>query len=404
MAEGNRTRGVVWAVVALLVAAAFAWALWPRPVSVDLATITRGTLEVAVEDEGMTRIREVYTVSAPTTGKMLRNALTAGDPVEAGRTVVARFEPTDPTFLDVRSRRVGEATVQAAAAAVDLAEAQVAQARSQLDFARGDLARAQELSAHRTISERTLEKARLDVATGESAVASAVATLEVRRRELESARAQLIQPGQPGGRGPECCIEVTAPVDGRVLRIIAESEQVVQPGAPLVEIGDPHDLEIVVDLLSRDAVRVEPGAEARIDGWGGEGSLAAKVRRIEPSGYTKVSALGIEEQRVKVVLDFTDPPATWARLGHDYRVVVRITVWRGEGVPQVPIGALFRDGDSWAVFVLADDGRIRLRRIEIGERNARHARVVSGLAEGERVVLHPGEGVRDGVAAVARAP
>jgi HlyD family secretion protein len=237
---------------------------------------------------------------------------------------------------------------------------------------------------------------RLDVATGETAVSSALATLEVRRRELESAKAQLIQPGEGGARGGECCIEVRAPVSGRVLKIIAESEQVVAAGSPLVEIGDPSDLEIAVDLLSRDAVRVEPGATARIESWGGEGSLAAKVRRVEPTGYTKVSALGIEEQRVRVVLDLVDRPEAWRRLGHTFRVVARIIVWRGEGVVQVPIGALFRSGESWAVFVIAD-GRARLRALEIGERNQRYARVAAGLGEGEAVILHPGEAVRDGV-------
>ena len=394
--NGSWTRRVVWGVVAAGVAGAFIWAMAPRPVFVDPATIGRGMLEVTVEDEGVARIREVYTVSAPTSGKMLRSPLTVGDPVVANETVVARFTPGDPLFLDVRSRRVAEAAVEAAKSGVSLAETQVDQARSQLAFARGDLRRASELAEHRTIAERSLEKARLDVATGESAVASALATLEVRRRELESAKAQLIQPGEGGARGSECCIEVRAPVSGRVLKIIAESEQVVAAGSPLVEIGDPSDLEITVDLLSRDAVRVEPGASARIESWGGEGSLAAKVRRVEPTGYTKVSALGIEEQRVRVVLDFADRPEAWRRLGHGFRVVARIVVWRGEGVPQVPIGALFRSGESWAVFVMAD-GRARLRALEIGERNQRFARVVSGLGEGEAVILHPGEAVRDGV-------
>ncbi len=398
---GTWARRAVWGVVAAGVVAAFAWAMWPKPALVDLAAIGRGVLEVTVEDEGTTRIREVYTVSAPTTGKMLRSALTVGDPVEAGKTVVARFEPTDPTFLDARSRRIAEAAVEAAKSAVALAETQVDQARSQLAFARSDLRRAVELADRHTIPERSLEKARLDVVSAESAVASALATHEVRRRELESARAQLMGPQEGEGRSAECCIDVRAPVDGRVLELLAESEQVVQAGSPLLKIGDPGDLEIAVDLLSRDAVRVEVGAPARIESWGGEETLSARVRRIEPTGYTKVSALGIEEQRVKVVLDFTDPPATRRRLGHVFRIVARIVVWRGEGVLQVPIGALFRDGENWAVFVL-DGGRVRLRHIEIGERNQRFARVVAGLGEGERVVLHPGEGVSDGATAAPR--
>lgn len=399
--SANWRAKAVWGVVAAGVVAALVWAMAPRPVMVDLATIARGPLEVTVEDEGTTRIREVYTVSAPTSGKMLRSPLTVGDPVVAGVTVVARFAPGDPLFLDARSRRVAEATVEAAKSAVALAETQVDQARSQLAFARSDLRRATELAEHRTIAERNLEKARLDVATGESAVASALATLDVRRRELESARAQLIQPGEGGARSAECCIEVRSPVNGRVLRIIAESEQVVGAGSPLVEIGDANDLELVVDLLSRDAVRVEPGASARIESWGGEATLAARVRRVEPTGYTKVSALGIEEQRVKVVLDFVDPPEKWRRLGHVFRIVARIVVWRGDSEIAVPIGALFRSGERWAVFALAE-GRAKLRPVEIAERNQRFARVVSGLAEGERVILHPSDAIRDGTRIEAR--
>jgi HlyD family secretion protein len=192
-----------------------------------------------------------------------------------------------------------------------------------------------------------------------------------------------------------------APVSGRVLKVIAESEQVLQAGAPMLEIGDAGNLEIVVDLISRDAVRVRPGAVAQIESWGGDVTLNAKVRRVEPTGFTKVSALGIEEQRVKVILDFTDPPDRWQRLGHAYRIVARITVWRGEDIQQVPLGALFRKGDNWAVFVVSD-GRARLRLVELGERNLHAARVVAGLAEGEQVVLHPSDRIQDGVRVALR--
>ncbi len=191
-----------------------------------------------------------------------------------------------------------------------------------------------------TISARALEKAKLDVTSAEAAVASAVATLEVRRRELESARAHMIQPGEPTARSANCCIEVRSPIDGRVLKIIAESEQVVQPGAPLVELGDPRDLEIVVDFLSRDAVRIKPGAPARIESWGGDTTLHARVKRIEPTGFTKVSALGIEEQRVKVILDFTGPADAWRQLGHGYRIIARVVVWHSDDCPAGSAGRL----------------------------------------------------------------
>ena len=371
------------------------WALWPQPVPVDMAAITTGPLEVTVEDEGITRIREVYTVSAPIGGKLLRSPREVGDSVAANKTLVAVIEPTDPTFLDVRTQRVNAAAVQAAQAAVNLAEAQIKQAKAQLEFTRNDLSRAEKLAASKTISDRALEKAKLDVDSAESAVASAVATMEVRRRELESARAHMIQPGQPSVRSASCCVEVRAPIDGRVLKIIAESEQVVPPGAPLLEIGDPHDLEIVVDFLSRDAVRIKPGQPARIESWGGDKILNARVKRIEPTGFTKVSALGIEEQRVKVILDFTGPESEWQELGHGYRIIARVVVWHGDGV-LVPLGALFRQGESWAVFVV-DDGRARRRLIKIGERNLHNARIIDGLKPGEKVVLHPSDRVIDGV-------
>jgi len=392
---GKTARRTVAVLIGLGIVALIVWALLPQPVPVDMAAIRRGPLEVTVEDEGITRIREVYTVSAPIGGKMLRSPREVGDDVAANKTLVAEIEPTAPTFLDVRSQRVAEAAVQAAQAAVDLADAQIKQAKSQLEFAQNDLRRAEELAASKTISARTLEKAKLDVDSAEAAVASAVATLEVRRRELESARARLIQPNEINA-GVRSAVQVRSPIDGVVLKIVAESEQVVQPGAPLVEIGAPGDLEIAVDFLSRDAVRIKPGAPARIESWGGDKILAARVKRIEPTGFTKVSALGIEEQRVKVILDFTGPESEWRQLGHGYRVIARVVVWHSDDVLQVPLGALFREGENWAAFVVAD-GRAQRRIVTIGERNLHAARVVDGLKVGEQVVLHPSDRVHDGV-------
>jgi HlyD family secretion protein len=395
---GKAARRSVIVLVGLAIAALIVWALLPQPVPVDMVAISRGPLEVTVEDEGVTRIREVYTVSAPILGRMLRSPREVGDEVVADKTLVAEIAPTAPTFLDVRSQRVNEAAVQAAQAAVDLAEAQIKQAKSQLEFARNDLRRAEELAASKTIAARALDKARLDVDSAEAAVASAVATLEVRRRELESAKARLIQPGEvnAGVRSASCCVEVRSPINGVVLKIVAESEQVVLPGAPLIEIGDPGDLEIAVDFLSRDAVRIKPGAPARIESWGGDKILDARVKRIEPTGFTKVSALGIEEQRVKVILDFTEPSAEWRQLGHGYRVIARVVVWHSDDVLQVPLGALFREGDNWAVFAVAD-GRAQRRIVKIGERNLHAARILDGLKPGEQVVLHPSDRVHDGV-------
>jgi HlyD family secretion protein len=392
---------VLLIVVVVLAVAAAAWALRPQPVPVDIALVEAGALEVSVEDEAVTRIRDVYTVSAPVGGKTQRSPRRVGDSVEAGETVVAVIEPGDPGFLDIRTQRVSEAQIEATRAAINLAEAQLRQAQAQLDFAQSDLTRAMELARRETISQRALDQARFEVLTAESGLASAQATLEVRRRELASAEAGLIQPGGAGNTAPNCCINVMAPTSGRVLRVLVESEQVVQPGTALVEIGDPGNLEIVVDLLSRDAVRVEPGASARITGWGGAQEFEARVLHVEPSAFTRVSALGIEEQRVRTILEFADESEAIARLGHNFRVVARILVWEGRDIVTVPLGALFRDGESWAVFVV--DGEVaRVRRIAIGERTMRRAQVLDGLAVGEAVLLHPSDRIADGVAVAVR--
>jgi HlyD family secretion protein len=395
---GSQLRKIIGGLVIIAILAGAAFALWPKPLSVDIATIRTGPLEIFVEDEGVTRIKEVYTVSSPITGKVLRSPRKVGDEVVAEKTLVAVVEPSDPNLLDIRTQRVNEAAVEAASAAVTLAEAQVRNAESLLEFARSDLRRARALTAGLTISERAVDKAQLEVASGEAAVASANATLEVRRRELESAKANLIQrveEGQP--RRETCCIQLRAPVNGRVLKIHAESEQVVPAGKPLIEIGDPADLEVVVDLLSRDAVRVEAGATGWIDSWGGPSLLKARVVRVDPTAFTKVSALGIEEQRVETILEFSDPPEKWQRLGHEFRVIVRISVWRRDDVVQVPLGALFRQGAEWAVYVVEKD-RAVLRTLRIGERNLEAAQVLSGLKPGDRVILHPSDQVGPDVA------
>ncbi|WP_349370686.1 HlyD family efflux transporter periplasmic adaptor subunit [Salinarimonas sp.] len=392
---------LVIAIAILALVAATAWALWPRPIPADLAIIAAGPMSVTVEDEGVTRIEDVYTISAPIGGTLQRSPRHVGDVVVADETLLAVIEPMAPGFLDIRSQRVAEAAVEAAASAVALAEAQVSQAAAELEFAESDLERAMELSRREAISARELDRTRLAVRTAESALASAQATRDVRVRELESARANLIQPGSESEPSASCCVQVRSPVDGRVLDVVVESEQVVQPGAPLVEVGDPSRLEVVVDLLSREAVRVEPGAPAVIDDWGGEKPLQARVVRVEPTAFTEVSALGIEEQRVRVIIALLDPTAANGKLGHRYRVVARIVVWQEEDVVQVPLGALFREGEDWAVFVV-EDGVAQVRVVALGERTMRSAQVLSGLEPGETVILHASDRIAPGGAVVAR--
>lgn len=391
--------------VALVLLGALALIMMPRAVPVDMAQVTRGEMAVAVEEEGQTRVRDVYTVYAPVAGRVLRIRAEAGDPVVKDVTVVATIRPSDPSILDARSRKQAEAAVKAAQAARKLAEADVKRARAELDYARTELERIRKLNARGTASQATLDRALLEMRVRAAALEEAKAALRVRDYELENARALLIEPGGAGaaGAGPGCCLQLRAPVTGVVLRVIQESEAVVPAGAPLVELGDPTDLEVVTDLLSEDAVRVNEGDAVAIEDWGGAQTLAGVVRRVEPFGFTKVSALGIEEQRVNVLIDFTSPRETWARLGHGYRLDTRIFIWRGGDVLWVPVSALFRQGGDWAVFKV-EDGRARLTRLAIGRRNDVQAQVLEGLAEGDAVVIHPGDRVAEGVRLAPRNP
>lgn len=380
------------------------WALRPQPVPVDTAVIARGALEVTVTEEGRTRVRDVYTVSTPIAGTIERSPREVGDEVTAGETVVAIIRPSVPGFLDARSLREAEAIVAAAEAMVDSARAQVREAEAQLAFARNEHARATELHQKEAVSASRLEEVQTARSTAEARLASAQATLTAYQHVQQMARARMVGPhvddrregAGEGDGGGDCCLPIYAPVDGRVLTVQHESEQVVSAGTALIELGDPRQLEVVADLLSSDAVRIEKGASARIDGWGGAKPLAAKVRTGEPAGFTKVSALGIEEQRVRVILDFEGGPEERPRLGHGYRVMAHVAVERIENSALVPLAALFRRGDTWAVFVADAGDRASERVVTIGARTSREAAVLTGLEAGERVVLHPSDRVADG--------
>lgn len=379
------------------------WFAWPRPIGVDLATVTKGPMEVTVDDEAKTRVRHVYTVSAPLAGKVLRTSRHVGDEVTVDQTVVAVMQPTVPSFHDARSHEELLAAQAAAEAAVKLAEANVRRIEAALAFSRSELGRAEALIRTDAISLKGVDKARFDVETNEAALASTKAQLEVRRYERASVAAKLIHPSSSSADAqsdPACCVQIRAPVTGRVLKLIQESETVVQAGAPLIDIGDPLDLEIVADLLSNEAVQIKPGAPVRIDGWGGP-PITGRVTRVDPAGFVKVSALGIEEQRVRTTIDFVDSSEAWSRLGHDYRVIVHVTVWQRADVLTVPVAALFRKDDNWAVFSIVD-GRARTTQVKIGRRNNRMAEVVSGLSDGSRVVLHPSDRIKDGVSVTER--
>jgi len=360
-------------------------------------------MEVTVDDEAKTQVRHVYTVSAPIIGKVLRISPPrhVGDEVTLDDTVVAVMQPTTPSFHDARTHDELQAALGAAEAAVTFSEAEVKRIEAALAYSRAELQRAEKLAKSGAISQVALDKARFDVETNEAALASAKAQIEVRRNEYAMVAARLGQPyGVDAESDPSCCIRLRAPVSGRILKVIQESEGLVQAGAALVKIGDLLDLQVVADLLSTNAVRVKPSASVLIDGWGGP-AVRAKVTRVDPAGFLKVSALGIEEQRVRTEIDFVDPPEVWSQLGHDYRVTVHVTSWRDENAVTAPVAALFRQGDDWAVFVVVD-GRARTRVVKIGQRNDRVAQVVSGLSAGDRVVLHPSDRITDGATVAER--
>lgn len=386
-------RRVSTSLLFVCVVAALAWALWPRPLPVEIATISKRDILVSVEEEGKARIREIYSISAPINGQTLRIEHHAGDFVTEGETLVS-IRPAAPGLLDARLKRVAEAAAASSRAAVGLAIAEVKQAEAQLVFLRTELTRAERLVLQGAISESARDKARLAVDTASANLDSANASLEVRQRELERAEAALIETAASAG---PCCTEIKAPISGQILRIPAESEQVVTAGTPLMEIGDPAKLEITTDILSRDAVEVKPGASAVISSWGGQ-NLLARVRTVAPSAMTKVSALGIEEQRVKVTLDL-NPEEKLKGLGDGFRVVVNISVWEGKNVLAVPMSALFRQGDNWAVYRFLK-GNAKLQIVTLGRGNDFYSEVIAGLAPDDAVILHPSDQIANGTPVV----
>jgi HlyD family secretion protein len=406
----NWTKRIIGGVALGPIAAALIWFAWPRPLPVDLVPVVRGPIEVTADDDGKTHVRHVYTVSAPVAGKVLRishpmgeqgPSLHVGDQVTANETVVALMQPTPPSFIDVRSHDQLQAEVTAADAAIQQQEAEVRRLEAALDFSRTEFQRAEMLSRTQAISAQAFDKAKFDVATNEAALASARAQVEVRRSLRASLAARLIDPTNIAPSiDLACCVRVIAPATGRVLKIIQDSEAVVLPGAPLVDTGDPLDLEVIADLLSTDAVQITIGAPVRIDGWGGS-TLRGKVVRVDPAGFLKVSALGIEEQRVRVTIDFVDPPEAWARLGHDYRVIVHVAIWSADDALTVPVSALFRKGEDWAVFAV-ENGRARTTVVKIGHRNNRVAEVLDGLEAGAQVVVHPSDRMTDSLRVAQR--
>jgi HlyD family secretion protein len=385
-------------VVVLVVIAALAfWAFRPAAIPADFVTVQRGDLEVTVNEEGRTRVRDRFVVSAPLPGRMRRIELEPGDPVVARKTVVAQFEPADPALLDVRTRAELEARVKAAESTVGGARAERDRVQAELTFAESDLARSRRLVEERVIAAREMEAVERQAEALRRALQSADFAIRTSEYQLQVARAGLLQ-----SRGSQArTIPLYSPVDGVVLRLVQESEAVVPTGQPLLEIGNVGDLEIVSDLLSSAAVRVEAGQRVLIEQWGGDKPLQGRVRRVEPSGFTKISALGVEEQRVNTIIDFQEPPEALRNLGDGYRVEVRIVVSARQNVLKIPTSSLIRQGEDWAVYVVDNDRAVR-RTVQLGQRNGLEAEVTGGLTGDERIIAYPSDSVADGAKVVAR--
>lgn len=388
----------------LALAGALVWALWPEPAAVDVGEVTRGPLQVSVLAEGITRVREPYAITAPITGAVTRSPVAVGDTVTRGETVVAIIRPADPALMDARTRAQAEAAVDEAEAAVRLAETRMARAEADLADAATQLDRGRALADRGTISQRMLEDMEAAHRAARQGLTGARQELDLQHATLARARAQLMEPIielNDNGEANAGRIRMHAPVTGTVLEVADESARLVQAGSPLLSIGDVSDLEIELDLLSADAVRVPRDARAVIERWGGEGTLDARVRRVEPAAFTRVSALGIEEQRVRLRLDLLTPAEDRSGLGDRFRVFVRLVLWEGDDVLQLPQAALFRSEGGWAVFRI-DEGSARLTPVQIGRQAEGQAELLGGLDAGARVVLFPPAALGDGDRVVPR--
>jgi len=389
-------RRVLFVVFVFAIVAMIVYAFLPKPVPVDLAEVTRGAMRVTVDEDGKTRIKERYVISAPLAGRLLRIGLKPGDNATTN-TLLATIEPRDPDLLDARARTEAEARVNASQAAVEQAGPNHERAKAMLELATKEAAKQRGLAERSATTEKEMDDAQLMERVRTQELNAAKFAQEIARFELSQAQAALVRTRPANGGSPgEGHFEIRAPCNGRVLRVFQESSAVVQAGTPLLEFGDASDLEAEIDVLSTDAVKIAKGAEVVIDRWGGGQPLRGRVRVVEPSGFTKVSSLGVEEQRVNVIVDFVDPPEARATLGDGYRIEARIVIQEQADVLRVPTSALFRDGESWAVFT-QENGKAKLRRVKIGMQTAIEAEVKDGLGEGDRVIAHPSDQIEDGV-------
>lgn len=395
-AEKNRLRRIAGKVLGGLflaaVAAMIVVASLPKPKPVDTATIERGVLEVTVDEDGITRVKDRYTISAPLSGNLARIEQNPGDKLAEGA-VLARIVPVASPLLDDRSQAVAESRVAQARAAQRQARSTIARAEAAFNFATSERQRIEGLADAGGASQQALDQARFEERARREELASTRFAARVADHEVRMASTAA---GRIESRGEsDEQMEVTAPTAGQILRLLREDEGVISAGTPLMEIGDPEALEVVVDVLTADAVRIDPGAPVSLERWGGESALEGHVRRVEPSAFTETSSLGVREQRVNVVIDIDSEQELWAALGDGFRIEARIRVWREVDALKVPESALFRQGEGWAVYV--NDGGVATRReVQLGRRNGIEAQVTGGLSEGDEVILHPSDTLVEG--------
>ena len=407
MAKARKSSRLLLSLIALIVlGGALTAAFWPRPTPVDMGLVIAQPLVVTIDEEGRTRVADAYVVSTPVAGRLQRVEVRPGDPVERGVSIVAHMLPTNPAALDVRTREQARAAVTAAEAALRVAQADLNAARASGDLAEAELDRTRQLQERDIASDAALERAEQTARIARANVDTAEAAIAVREADLANARAQLIGFDDQGladavGTGADD-IPLYAPADGRILRVIQQSETTLPAGAPIMEIGDiAGDLEVVVELISSDAVQVAEGDRVIIEDWGGTVDLAGVVTRVDPFGVTKFSALGVEEQRVTVVVALSSPAEERGNLGHGFRVEARVVIWETDEALTVPASALFRIRDGWAVFRV-DDGVAAQVLVEIGRSDGLLTQVLGGLANGDTVILYPSAAISEGSAVTQR--
>ena len=381
-------------VTSVVIIGLLVWGFWPQAVLVEAVAALRAPMEVSIEEEGRTRVIDRYVVSAPVDGIACRVQLEVGDPVEQGELLLG-ITPLASQILDPRSRALAKARVAAAESALRAARELALAAIAEQEFTAAELERLRPLMEKGIISREIFDRAENEAKTRAATRRSTDFNVEVASYDLEAARTTLKYSAATASDDPAEMVPVRSPIDGRILKVQHECEGAVGTGEPLFEVGDPSALEVEVDVLSADAVKINPGMHVLFDRWGGEQPLQGRVRNVEPVGFTKISALGVEEQRVLVISDFTSPPEQWQRLGDGYRVEAQFILWREDDVLQVPASSLFRYQQGWAVFI-ADDNRAIRREILLGRRNGLHAQILDGIEAGEMVIIHPSDAVEDG--------